>query len=300
MHVKGHVTDEYRATLAVLGAGVLWGTSCLFVKKMSELGMTSSMQTAFKMLLTGSFYWIILLTGDRSKLRVRKRDLWIFAGAGLFSMTVFTYLHYYTLIHGQASVTIALIYTSPVFVMLLSAVFFGEVISREKVAAVILAVAGCALTAGVFSEAYRTPAVIAISSIFAGFAYSTYSIFAKAATRRYDPLTMTAYTFLFAALCTVPFGHLPEAFRLMAENPVLIALCLGKSLFTSAVPFLLFTWGISRIEAGKAAIFAAMDPLVSCLLGMTVLREAANVSKLAGIVCILISVVIVNLHKASD
>ncbi len=300
MRQKNHIAEEHKATLAVLCAGVLWGTSCLFVKKMSELGMTSYMQTAFKMLLTGSFYWIILIRRDHSKLRVRLKDLWIFAGAGLFSMSVFTFLHYYTLIHGQASVTIALIYTSPVFVMLLSALLFGEVISREKMAAVMLAVLGCALTAGFFSESYRTPAVIALASIFAGFAYSTYSIFAKIATRKYDPITMTAYTFLFAAVCTVPFGHVPEALKLMAEEPVLIALCLGKSFFTSAIPFLLFTWGISRIEAGKAAILAAMDPLVSCILGMTVLGEAANISKLAGILCILLSVIILNSGKPSD
>ena len=296
-HLK---TDEYRASLAVLSAGVLWGTSCLFVRKMSALGMTSSMQTAFKMILTGAFYWIFLLATDRKKLKIRLRDCWIFAGAGIFSMSVFTFLHYYTLIHGQASVTIALIYTSPVFVMLLSAMIFGERISREKFIAVILAVLGCALTAGIFSDEYRTPAVIALMSIFAGFAYSTYSIFAKVATGKYAPVTMTAYTFLFAAICTIPFGHLPEAVHLMAKEPFLIALCLGKSLLTSAIPFFLFTWGISKIEAGKAAVFAAMDPLVSCIFGIIVFGEAANPSKLAGIFCILLSVIILNFYKSQQ
>lgn len=296
--MKQNYSEEMRASAAVLGAGILWGTSCLFVRKMSDLGMTSEMQTAFKMLLTGAFYWILLLSTDRNKLKIRIKDCWIFALAGLFSMSVFTYLHYFTLIHGQASVTIALIYTSPVFVMLLSALFFGERITREKITAVFLAVLGCALTAGLFSEGYRTPPLIAAASIFAGFAYSTYSIFAKIATKRYDPMTMTAYTFLFAAICTVPFGNVPEALHLMAEEPVLIALCLGKSLLTSAVPFFMYTWGISRIEAGRAAVFAAMDPLVSCILGMTVLGEASNISKLAGICLILISVIVLNFYKS--
>lgn len=284
--------------MAVLSAGVLWGTSCLFVRKMSDLGMTSSMQTAFKMLLTGSFYWILILVKGMSKLKVRLKDCWMFAGAGLFSMTVFTILHYYTLIHGQTSVTIPLIYTSPVFVMIFSALFFGERVSKEKIAAVAAAVLGCGLTAGLFSESFRTPAVIAGASIFAGFAYSTYSIFAKFATKIYDPLTMTAYTFLFAAIFTVPFGHIPEALHLMADKPLLIALCLGKSLLTSAIPYFLYTWGISRIEAGRAAVFSTMDPLVSCCLGIIVFGEAANISKLAGIFLILLSVIILNMYKS--
>lgn len=295
--IKQRSSDEQKASLAVLAAGVLWGTSCLYVRKMSALGMASEMQTAFKMILTGSFYWILLLLKDRRKLVIQPKDCWIFAGAGCFSMSVFTFLHYYTLIYGQASVTIALIYTSPAFVMLLSALLFREKITREKQIALIAAVMGCALTAGVFSEAYRTPLIIAAASIFAGFAYGTYSIFAKIATRKYDPLTMTAYTFLFAAICTVPFGHVPEALHLMKAEPLLIALCVGKSLFTSAVPYFLYTWGISRIDAGRAAIFAAMDPLVSCTLGMTVFGEDANGSKLAGIFLILISVVILSFYK---
>ena len=288
------------ATAAVLGAGVLWGTSCLFVRRMSALGMTSTMQTAFKMLLTGAFYWILISLTDRSKFKIRLKDIWMFAAAGCLSMGVYTWLHYYVLIHGQASVTTALIYTSPIFVMLLSAVIFKERITKVKVMAVLLAVAGCALTAGVLSESYRTPLLIAAGSILAGFCYSTYSIFAKFATRKYDSLTMTAYAFLFAAIFTVPFGHVPEALHLMKLHPQLILLAIGKSALTSAAPYFLYTWGISRIEAGRAAVFATMEPLVSCTLGIVVFKEAANSAKIIGIILILSSVILLNLKKVEN
>ncbi len=286
------------ATIAVLGAGVLWGTSCLFVRRMSALGMTSTMQTAFKMMLTGAFYWILISLTDRSKFKIRLKDIWMFAAAGCLSMGVYTWLHYYVLIRGQASVTTALIYTSPIFVMLLSAVVFREKITGIKVMAVLLAVAGCALTAGILSETYRTPLLIAAGSILAGFCYSTYSIFAKLATRKYNSLTMTAYAFLFAAILTVPFGHVPEALHLMKLHPQLALLAVGKSALTSAAPYFLYTWGVSRIEAGRAAVFATMEPLVSCTLGIIVFQEPANAAKIAGILLILISVIIVNLRKA--
>lgn len=294
-----HLTkkNENLASLAALGAGVAWGTSCLFVRGMSGFGMTSSMQTAFKMVLTCIFYWILILLTDKNKLKINIKDIWMFAAAGFISMSCFTWLHYYVLIHGQASVTTALIYTSPIFVMLLSAVIFKEKITPVKVAAVILAVLGCALTAGVFSESYRTPLLIAIGSLLAGLAYSTYSIFAKFATRKYDSLTMTAYAFLFAAIFTVPFGHMQQAFGLMGKHPQLIALVLGKAALTSALPYFLYTWGISRIEAGRAAIFAVMEPFVTCVLGILVFHEAANAAKLAGIFLILLAVILVNIRR---
>ena len=292
-----HERKRIAGTAAVLGAGCLWGTSCLFVRGMSALGMTSTMQTAFKMFLTFLFYLIFLLCTDRAKLKIRLRDIWIFAAAGMFSMSAFTWLHYYVLIHGQASVTTALIYTSPIFVMLMSALLFKEKITKIKMAAVGLAVVGCALTGGVLSESYRTPLLVVALSLLAGAAYATYNILAKYATRKYQALTMTTYTFLFASICTIPFGHVPEALHLMAQDPRLIALCLGKNAFASAAPFFLYTWGISRIEAGRAAVFATMEPLVSCALGIIVLSEPANVAKVVGIVLIIVSVIIVNLRK---
>ena len=295
---KGH-NSRIAGTAAVLGAGCLWGTSCLFVRGMSALGMTSTMQTAFKMFLTFLFYLIFLLCTDRSKLKIKLKDIWIFAASGMFSMSVFTWLHYYVLINGQVSVTTALIYTSPIFVMLMSAALFKEPVTRIKLVAVALAVLGCALTASVFSETYQTPLVITALSILAGAAYATYSILAKYATRTYQALTMTTYTFLFASLCTIPFGHVPEALRLMADDPRLIALCLGKNAVASAMPFFLYTWGISRIEAGRAAVFATMEPLVSCALGIIVLGEAANVSKILGILLILSSVVLLSIRRSA-
>ena len=283
---------DIRANAAVLAAGVLWGTSCLFVKNMSALGMDSGMQAFYKVLIGGIFYLELVLFTDRKKLVINIKDIWIFAVSGFFCMTVFTWLHYYTLIHGQASVSIALIYTSPVFVMLVSAVIFKEKITGRKITALCLTVLGCMFTAGVFSEKLSTPPLIVALSILAGFFYGMYSVCAKYATRKYHPLTMTTYTFLFAILFTLPFANVSGSLGLMKVHPVLILLVFGKNIFCTIIPYFLYTWGICRIEAGRAAIYATLDPLVSCLLGIVVFKEGANLSKIAGIALILASVIL--------
>ena len=296
------LSDLY-ANAAVLIAGVFWGTSCLFVKSMSALGMNSGMQAVYKVLIAGLFYVILILLTDPAKLVIRPGDIWIFAVSGLFSMSAFTWLHYYTLIHGQASVSIALLYTAPAFVMLGSAALFKEKLTGKKLAALFLTILGCAFTAGFFSEKYSTPPLITGACILAGFLYGTYSILAKYATKRYHPLTMTTYTFLFAILFTIPFGDLPGSVVLMKQHPVLILLCLGKNVICTVIPYFLYTWGISRIEAGRAAIYVTLDPLVSCALGILVLGESANLSKILGIFLILSSVILIgreNAAKAAD
>ncbi len=293
-------TGGRAATAAVMCAGALWGTSCLFVKRLSAGGMTSVMQASFKMMITAAFYLVLLLVTDRKKLKAAPRDLPLFAAAGILSVGVFTLLHYYTLIRGQASVSISLLYTAPAWVMLLSAALFGERITRRKLAALVLTVLGCALVAGMFGEQYRTPPLIVGLSLLAGLCYGLYSVFAKIATRRYHPLTMTFYTFLFAMLVIVPFGHVPEAVRLMAADPPLVFWCFGKSFFSTIIPYFLYTWGIRGTEAGRAAVCAALDPLVSALFGITVFHESANAAKLAGIACILVSVVLLNLKTEAS
>ena len=58
---------------------------------------------------------------------------------------------------------------------------------------------------------------------------------------------------------------------------------------------LLYTWGLSRMSNGRAAILATIEPLVGALIGILLYGEPANPMKLAGMALIFGSVVVLNL-----
>ena len=66
---------------------------------------------------------------------------------------------------------------------------------------------------------------------------------------------------------------------------------------STVLPYFLYTWGLERIESGKAAILVAVEPLVGALVGMLVFHESRNAVKLVGIALILTAIVLLNLPE---
>ena len=66
------------------------------------------------------------------------------------------------------------------------------------------------------------------------------------------------------------------------------------ALVTSMIPFLAYTLGLRRVEAGKAAVFATVEPLVATLFGVLVFHEPLTLLSALGMALILSAVVILN------
>lgn len=89
------------------------------------------------------FFW--LLFTDRAAVRVRLQDLWYFVGTGIFSVLFFNWCYFNAISLSALSVAAVLLYTSPVFVRLLSALCFQEPITPRKIGALLLTFCGCVL-----------------------------------------------------------------------------------------------------------------------------------------------------------
>lgn len=70
--------------------------------------------------------------------------------------------------------------------------------------ALVLTFAGCVLVAGLIGSSYTLTPKVILLGLSSGLFYGLYSIFGSVALRTYDTRTVTAYTFLFATLGTLP------------------------------------------------------------------------------------------------
>ncbi len=290
---------RYEAVFAVLLAGVLWGCISLFVRPLSDAGLESMQIAGVRMLAATPVFLAFAAIRSPAKLRVRARDLWMFVGTGILSVTLFNFCYFYTIIHSEASVAVVLLYTSPVFILLLSALLFREKITLQKVAALALTFVGCVFVAGLTGGA-RLSALVLLTGIGSGLFYGLYTIFGRVALQRYDSVCVTAYTFLFGLAGSLLFSHPVRLVRQISAQPKLLLLCLGVGVCCTVLPYFFYTWGLERMESGKAAILVAVEPMVGAILGMTVFRESRSTLKIVGIVCILTAIVLLNLPKRKD
>jgi drug/metabolite transporter (DMT)-like permease len=91
-----------------------------------------------------------------------------------------------------------LLYTSPVWIMLMSVMFFHEKLDRRKMIALALAFMGCILVSGISGGGVT--AIGFLVGLGSGIGYGLYSILGTIALRKYSPYTVTTYTFTFAAI----------------------------------------------------------------------------------------------------
>ena len=284
------------APVFVLSAGTLWGLMGIFVRKLSTYGF-SSLQIACLRILFGAALFL-LITGcyRRELLKIRLRDVGLFLGMGLLSLLLFTVCYFTTINLASLSVAAILLYTSPIWVMLLSALCFREKITGRKLLCAAMAFGGCVLVSGMGSASGLSPVVI-VTGLLSAVGYGLYSIFGTFALRKYQPLTVTTYAFLFGSLGAAILCKPAEIITVIASapNPGGLVLLLAVTAFVTAVlPYLLYTVGLSHMRASAAAIMASIEPVVATAAGALVFGEGLTLSAVAGIALVLGAIVVLN------
>ena len=289
-----------RHMAAVLGAGCLWGTMGLFSRSFGALGIGSGGTIFLRCAMAALLFLLLILLRDPKQLLVRPKDFWCFFGSGVCSLLFFTYCYFTAISLMSLSAAAILLYTAPAIVMLLSALFFHEKITGRKLLALGLAVVGCALVSGLGSGTGITPRGL-LYGLGAGAGYALYSIFARCALDRgYSSSTINFYSCLLAALGSALIWGVREPLGVAVASGGNLALCLCAGVVTCFLPYLLYTYGLSGLETGRASILASVEPVVATLLGVLIYRERMSVLGALGVLCVLSAVVLLNERKKTE
>ena len=289
------------SVLSILLAGVLWGIIGIFIKKLSAAGLTPMQIVFVRLLIAAPVFLAATLILSPGKLAFRLRDIWIFLGTGVVSVALFNYCYFYTVVHSEASVAVVLLYTSPIFVMILSAVLFKEKIRPEKIVALAMTFIGCLLVSGVTGGGYTLRPLVALIGVASGLFYALYTIFGTFGLRKYDTMTVTTYTFLFAFLAALPVSDVGGLFTVLSATPSLWIWCVAISVLSTILPYFFYTWGLKSAEPSRAAILVAVEPIVGCMVGMIFYGESHNFLKILGILFVIGAILLLNApRKTSD
>lgn len=285
----------------IILAGCFWGSMGIFVRRLSAFGFSSIQIVSIRVTLAALFFCGLLLIRDRSGFRIAPGDLPLFFGLGFGSILFFTVCYFTAITMMPLSSAAILLYTSPIWIMLMSVVFFRETMDKRKLLALFLAFLGCVLVSGLSGERMTLTGLLV--GLGSGVGYGLYSILGTVALRRYSPYTVTAYTFLLAAvgswlLCR-PAAML-SVFAHAANLPALLLLCALTALMTAVIPFLAYTVGLRTVEASRAGILATIEPMVAALVGVLAFSEPLTPLSGLGIVLILAAAVILNRSGETD
>lgn len=286
------------SSLAVILAGILWGTMGLFVRYLTAVGF-SLMQIAFmRVSITMVVIGLYIAIRDREAFRVKLRDLWCFFGTGILSILFFSYCYFTTITLTSLSIAAILLYTAPIFVMLMSVLFFKEKLTVKKLLALAMAFCGCFLVSGAGGELSAAGLLFGLG---AGFGYALYSIFARfAALRGYKPLTITFYTFLFATAGCLPLTDVVGLTGIITADTSLLPIIILLGVVSCVLPYSLYTWGLVRLETSRASIMASVEPVAATIIGAAVYHETLSVTGLCGIVLVICAILQLTIDKKHE
>ena len=283
------------APFLVAAASVLWGILFIFVRKLSAADFSTMDVVCVRAYGSVMFLFPGLFLINKKLLKVRLKDGWCFVGTGVFSIVFFSYCYFRNVQVSSAAFASILMYTSPVWVTLLSIIFFKEKMNRGKWLALVMALAGCVLVSGIIGGAGVVSAQAILLGLGSGIGYGLYSVFGQFALNKgYHPMTVSAYTFLFACVGVLPFVSVSSIISKFVQEPVLLVPALCMAVFSTAMSFSLYTLGLAYMEPGRAAVLATLEPIVSTVVGVVLYQERISVAMVVGIVLVLVSSIIIS------
>ena len=271
----------------------LFASGTHLVAKVAARDVEPFTLTLVRSLIAASAFSLLLLLRGRFP-RIRREDWPLVLLLAFLAIP----LNQFLFLLGIRSTTpsnAALLYaTTPILVVLFSRWLLGERLTRRKLIGVALGFAGVAiviLERGVDASIEYVHGNLII--YVAVLAWGLYTVLGKRLIMQYGPLDASAITLLIGTLIFLPIGLLPALqFDYASIGGWTWAQIVYLGVITSVVSYLLWYYALGRVEAGKVALFANLQPILTTVLAVVLLGQGVTVQFVLGGILAILGVVI--------
>ena len=298
------MTVEERRGLALVAIAVLFFSTSPVLVRWAALSVSSFEIAAGRLLVAGIAVSGAVLLRNRVALRapggraafrslLAVRSDWPrFAFFGLVAALHF-FCYAYSLEFTTIAHSLAIMYTAPIWVALLSRLVLGEPLSLRKWLGIGVAVLGVAFLAGIEplqalmqqsgSAAFNFTRRTLIGDLLAlgsAITYAVYSIAGRSQRERYPLLIYAGWVYILAALWLLPVAavaYTPGSYSWPA-----VASIVALGLFPLACGHTLYNAALRRVNATYVNLIATQEVLGGVLLGALLLREIPSLNSIIG------------------
>ncbi|MFN3346912.1 MAG: DMT family transporter [Candidatus Bipolaricaulaceae bacterium] len=263
--------------LAMIAAAALWG----LIGPVSRLAFQEGLSPLEVAFFRGLLAWVLFAVQGfwRQEIRVRAQDLPLFLPFGLVGIALFYGSYQLAIRLGGAALASVLLYTAPVWVVLLAPWALAEPLTPSKGFAVGLALVGIALVGSAAGLRFH-PLGLGFG-LLSGFTYALYYLFGK----RF----LTGYPTSYVFFCALPIGCL--ALLPFVEFHPKTILAWGAvgflAVFSTYGAYSAYLAGLRRLPASQAVLLATLEPVVAVVVAHLWWRETFTLAQGIGALCIL-------------
>ncbi len=223
---------------------------------------------------------------ERNIPKPTRKDWFLFAMLGLTGIALYNIFFFIASKHAPVIKSSLFIASNPVLIILLSAIFLKEKISRNQILGLALALLGVAfiITNG-HLEVFITMGFEPIDLILLGavVCWALYSVIGRVVLKKYSSIVSTTYAVGFGTLFLLPFALMETTLSDIGASTLHAWVAIGHmSVFVTVVSFIMYYYGIQQIGAAKASIFINFMPISAVVLASVMLGEALTIPHLIG------------------
>ena len=262
-------TKDRAGIIAVLGAALCFGTT----GTTQQLGVPdiSPVAVASARLLCGSLFLFIFAyfqRKTRGEIRMPFRDLIICgSGIGMYQLTFFSAVHS----TGIAIATVTALGAAPTLSAVVAYLVIKEKPQKSWYLGTSVTILGIVLVGTANGVQSFNPKGVGLA-VLAGYVFAVFNVVCrKSLARGAQDMWLTATTFGVAAVVSFPFLFTQSPEWILTTKGLLTVFWLG--LVTTSIGYVLFMYGLKRIDSSKAATVVLAEPATATVLAAVVVGE---------------------------
>jgi drug/metabolite transporter (DMT)-like permease len=289
----------YTLTMAAAGFFAVNGTVSTLAL---DAGIQSTRLTALRCTGAAIGLLVVLAIVAPARLRISWRELPLIAVFGVVGLALTQFLYYVAI--GRMPVGIALVFemTAPVFIALYVWLVRGERVRNRLWLALLLSLSGLVLVAQVWQDGGSLDPIGVGAALVAALCLATYYLMGERATVTRDPVTLTCWSFLAAAVfwsVVTPWwafdpAVLGEQVRVSIGSLqlplwVLVAWIV---VFGAIVPFWLSITALRHLPPTAAGLVATVEPVFASIVAWSWLEQVLSGWQVVGGAVVLTGIVL--------
>jgi len=240
-------------------------------------------------------YWILHALFIREK--VDRKDIGLLALCGLFGVAINQLMFFKGLSFTSPIDASIVMVTTPVLVLVAAAILIKERITVLKSVGIALGAVGAFLLIilGKDSQIASDPTLGNFLIFINALSYGIYLVLAKPLMKKYHPLTVIKWVFLFGAFVVFPTGY--SEFIEIDWASFTSDVWLGVAyvvIGTTFLAYLLNNFSLSRLNASVVGTYIYMQPVMATLIAVHFLEEQLDWVKITAGIVIFIGVYLVS------
>lgn len=280
-------------TLFTLLAALGFAAVSILTSLATAAGLTLATVLAWRYVLSAVLLTTWVGTHDYKRIPPWEMLRFIVIGGGGQALLVFLALS--SLAYIPVATLAFLFYTYPAWVALVQAVRGAEALDSRRVAALALSFLGIGVMVGMPESSTIDWRGVALA-LSAAMVYGGYIPVMRVLQRDHPVAPPSAYSKIGAALVFLILSVSDQSFTWRIDGETWLVI-LALTVFSTVLPSVFFLMGLIRLGPVRTAIVSTVEPFLTAMLGVLVLRQQLTVPTVLGGALIVCAVVLLQFRR---